>query len=112
MKEIDVEKIMSEIRADIKAKIIEKQKSIEIELNNLFSFLNSNWKISPFCTIHGKGLKLFIKKTIRKIVRPSFVQNFDSQKQFNEKVTQALIQMNLYIKQLELKIKTLEEGRQ
>lgn len=129
MKEIDVEKIMSEIRKDIKAKNYEETafdfNSIKIktideikvmtfninELKNSLSFLTSNWGITPFCTLQGTGIKLFIKKAIRKIVRPSFIQNFDSQKRFNEKVAQALTQMIFFIEELDAKIKGLEEGR-
>ncbi|MBQ9539213.1 MAG: hypothetical protein IJU95_08070 [Treponema sp.] len=126
MRAIATERIMQEIREEIQAKGYEKStlpfNGIPIvpreefttnsqrlaQLNDSINFINTNWNISPFCPLTGRGLKLFIKKAVRKLVRPSFVQNMENQRKFNQNVVQSFNAINIYIKRLESRINELE----
>ena len=118
MRAIATERIMQEIREEIQAKGYEKSTlpfngipiipREEFQLNDSINFINTNWNISPFCPLTGRGLKLFIKKAVRKLVRPSFVQNMENQRKFNQNVVQSFNAINIYIKRLESRINELE----
>ena len=127
MKKLDTDQILREIRKDIQTRKIAPSSLLSfdsipvltreeldtprremVELDDSLSLVNLNWDILPFSPLPGKGIKLFIKKAVRKLVRPSFLRNYEDQRDFNSYVTRTFNQMNRYIRQLEARIAELE----
>jgi hypothetical protein len=116
MNDINVEKIMEEIRADIKARNLKEEdlgfqdvkgsitrlgtfdfQHLQEELNmaNMYTYLNTNEAISGNC------LKKLIKKVIRKCISFYVQPLIDKQNQFNFHCMHALEEINLFIKEQE-----------
>lgn len=127
MKNPGTDRILREIREDIQTKkidpsdllpfdsipVLTKEELVDprreiAELDDSLSLVNTNWDILPTGPLPGKGIKLFIKKAVWKLVRPSFMRNYEDQRDFNRYVTRTLNQMNRYIRQLEARIAELE----
>lgn len=127
MKDINVEKILDEIRNEIKEKKLAssdlKFDEIQIKsldeiaaskfdvskLNEALHRMNEKSRLDAYYTLPGKGAKLFIKRALRKFVRACFMQNITTQNEFNESVVLCLRQMTLYIKELEDRLENCEE---
>lgn len=114
MKDINVEQIMQEIRADI-AKKGYKMSDLEFEeikkpdaLSRILSDLSKNWRVDLYPPVSGNKIKRLIKKIIRKIVRPSFMGTMKTQETFNSYIVQSFNQMEKYIRELEVRIMELE----
>ncbi len=120
MVKIDVEKIMEEIRDEIKKNGYEssKQKFEDVKINNSIyseenfniakSAINNSWHLKIFAPIPGHGLKHFIKRLVRKIVRAAFYQQFEIQQTFNENVVKAINELSALVKEQEERIEMLE----
>lgn len=123
MNEINVEKIMEEIRADIKKRNLSeedlnfldvKKESVlegvfnhghmqdELKIANQFADVN------PHQSIGGSGIKRFIKRVIRKCIAFYVQPLFIKQNEFNAHSVRALNEMNLYIERSEARQKELE----
>ena len=121
MREIDIEKIMEEIRAGIKEEykeeIISFQQAKEnIENNSLFDVAvfrdelyhaNMNFEKKFYFDV-GTGIKGFFKKFIRKLVTFLGVPLVEHQNDYNAKVVRMFNQLNNYIDEQEEKMKELE----
>lgn len=122
MKEIDIEKIMQEIREEIKEKKMQETgvdfASVEgtggKEVFNHAAFreclhhVNNEWNIS-FYTEVGTGIKALLKKVIRKMLVFIGVPLTEQQRNFNAHMVQTLNEMEHYICTQEEKQKELLE---
>ena len=125
---IDIEKIMEEIRSEIETKGC-RQSDISFsdfkqtngiytgklnlcELDESLKTLTMNWQTNIFSQLSGKGVKLFIKRAIRKFVRSVFRPFFSQQEIFNKSVAQTLNQMNLYIRDINERISKIEQEQE
>ncbi len=127
MKKLDTERILQEIQEDVHAKnivpttlvpfssipVLSREELVAprremAELDASLSLVNTNWDILPTGPIPGKGIKRFIKKAVRKLVRPSFIRNYEDQRDFNSYVTRTLNQLSRYVRQLEARVAELE----
>lgn len=123
MVKIDVEKIMQEIRDEIKEKGF-KSEQLDFDAISKNGFydesgfkeakenINRFWNLEIYSPVAGKGLKRFIKRLIRKIIRPVFIQQLDIQQKFNSNTTHAInelyaliMEQQAYIENLEKKLK-------
>lgn len=129
MKDINVEQIMSDIRSNIKEKglkasslkfcsipitssdVVEYGQSDKELLEHTLYVIKKNAKINMYYKFPSKGIKLFIKKVIRRIIRPVLIPNIETQETFNLNVVDSLRQMSLYISQLEDRIRVLENRK-
>lgn len=121
MKNINVEEIMKEIRADIKARNLSEtdlkfqdvkmaendfQMTLlqdELKMANLYSRINLHGDVG------GIGIKRFIKRFIRKCVRFYVQPMLEQQNEFNAHCVRTLNTMNMYILENEKKIREMEE---
>lgn len=128
MKEINVEKIMEEIRADIEKRGLSEedlnfqdvmvQSTVfqitrfqdELKMANIYSNINLHNDVG------GSGIKRFIKRVIRKCVRFYIQPMLEQQNEFNAHCVRTLNEMNLYVsaceenrRELEQKIEYLEK---
>lgn len=121
MKEINVEEIMEEIRADIKERnLLEtdlKFQDVEV-LNDVFRMMiwqdelkmaNIYSTINLYGDVGGSGIKRFVKRFIRKCVRFYVQPMLEQQNKFNAHCVRVLNEMNLYISENEKRIKEIEE---
>lgn len=124
---IDVQKIMEQIREEIKEKGYKESdlsfydieiKDRESVLTNTFNkneytnCLNqANSFVNPgfYSTNIGSGIKGFIKKIIRKIISPIMMPVCERQEMYNSASVRTLNQINLYINDLEDRIVELEK---
>jgi len=86
MVKIDVEKIMEEIRIEIKNN---GYKASDLSFDDVklpINFTDIPWNLKIYTPIPGHGVKHFIKRLVRKIVRATFYQQFEIQQTFNENV--------------------------
>ncbi len=132
MKQIDVEKIMEEIRADIQKRgymaenvdfenIAGNAKAIlgiktdfsAQQLENAINSAAGNHYIEYYRMIPKGGFKSFIQRSIRKMVKFMMIPMVDQQNQFNYQTVMSLKQTEAFIKdcnmQLEQKDKIIEE---
>lgn len=120
MQEINVEKIMEEIRADIKAKgykasdlsfndIPLKTKKMDVlNVANDINVLNTSWNLNYFRNL-GNGLKGFVKRIIRKIMKPVLYDLFVQESLYNAACTRTICNLNQRIEELEVQLKNLEK---
>ena len=126
MTEINVEKIMEEIREDIKKKGYKEsdlsfndipiKDSEEVlvgqfnasELERTLHNANVGVRVDFYKPIEGNALKRVIKKFIRKIMKPILYHLCESQERYNANVAQTLNQLYLYIQKQEAHINDLE----
>ena len=121
MEEISVERIMNEIKAEIKKKgckpsdlkfsdvKIKNPKNFDQEIfDNALSEACLNWQVEMYPVVSGGKVKRFVKKVIRKLVRPSFYGQMKKQEKFNVNSVTALNEMSKKIHELEERIKVLE----
>lgn len=115
---IDVEKIMEEIREDIKRKgyvddfpefedtfykIAPSHKGIfdVTEYQEQIQYLNENWNIPVHRNFSGQGtvgkIKVIIQKGVRKCIKFYVRPIIDDQNKFNARVTSSFNIINLYI---------------
>lgn len=123
---IDVEKIMEEIRADIKCKGYNNDmlsfSDVYVAPSDTFqkdvfdenvTDINNQWDIPYYRPIIGNPIKKFIQKVIRKLMKPVSFPVVIDQAEFNSRVASVMNQMKLYIeteqKEKELLIKKIEE---
>ncbi len=126
MKEIDVEKIMMEIRAEIKEKGYKETdltfKSIPIrncpiildykyEEKKIKSYFDSLLccELNYYKTFPNKGIKGIFKRIIRKIIKPVVFPLMNRQKQFNTETLKILNMLNLKIVEQQRQIEYLEK---
>lgn len=126
MTEINVEKIMEEIREDIKRKGYKEsdlsfndipiKDSGELlvgqfnasELERTLHNANVGVRVDFYKPIEGNALKKAIKKLVRKIMKPVLYHLCESQERYNANVAQTLNQLYLYIQKQEAHINDLE----
>lgn len=118
MKVIDVEKIMEEIRAEIKEKgytndlpdFVDVSCTISPSHKGLFDkaeyrediqYLNEHWNVSAYRPLVGNGIKVFIQKVIRKCTKFYVEPIVREQNGFNAKATTAFNILNLYIEKMQ-----------
>ena len=119
MKDINIEKIMDEIRADIKAKgytaedlrfddiPIKSPEEIHAtvfdpdELKNSLEIMNARWRSNVYAQFPGNAMKRFVKRAARKVVRAAFHHAIVQQEEFNKNVAKALNQLNLCVMAME-----------
>lgn len=118
MKEINIEKIMEEIREDIakrgykdedidfenitgnvKAVLGVKTDFSEYELNHAVEGAAGVHKIEYYRMIPKGGLKSFIQRSIRKMVRFMMIPMVDQQNQFNYQMIVCMRQMEAFVKE-------------
>lgn len=110
IKQIDIEKIMEEIRADIRAKgYVNDIPSFETslvavnpsgnfslntaELNFEIGLMNQTWNVQAYRPV-GKGIKAFIKKVIRKLTKFYVEPIVKDQDDFNAHCVRAMNVLN------------------
>ena len=122
MREINIEKIMEEIRADIKEKYGEdaasfetvKQEAVTLEALDLAAFreelhhANMNFEIEYYFPLPG-GIKGLVKKIIRKMGAFLGLVLTKKQTDYNAKMVRMFNQMHNYINYHEAKNKELEQ---
>lgn len=126
MESINVEKIMQEIREDIARKgykeedlsfqdiPIKEQGTMPIDefnidmLERTLHNANMNTGVDYYRPFEGNALKRFVKKLVRKIMKPVVYHLFVSQESYNSNTIQTVNQMYLYIQKLEARITDLE----
>lgn len=126
MQEINVEKIMEEIRAEIKEKgykesdlsfndipVREQKNELQEEfdtdmLKNLLHAANTHTRVDYYKPITDTGLKGIIKKAIRKILKPLILPLCMDQESYNSMSVQTLNQLYLYIQMQDQRITELE----
>lgn len=124
MKEINVAQIMQEIRKEIAEKGY-KDSDLEFSripvnqndvldlarLNNAIATANATYRIDMYAPIHDGKCKTFIKKVIRKFIRPIFMTQAHRQTTFNENTLLAIRQLEQYASELEKRIEKLEQNK-
>ena len=124
MKEINVAQIMQEIRKEIAEKGY-KDSDLEFSripvnqndvldlarLNNAIATANATYRIDMYAPIHDGKCKTFIKKVIRKFIRPIFMTQAHRQTTFNENTLLAIRQLERYASELEKRIEKLEQNK-
>lgn len=122
MKIINVEKIMEEIRAEIKEKgyvddlpdfsdtfctISPSHRGIfdKDEFQETVQYLNENWNVQAYRQLIGNGLagkiKILIRKIIRKCIKFYIEPIVEEQDKFNGKVTTSFNILVLYVTQMQ-----------
>lgn len=131
MDEIDVEKIMSAIRQEIKEKgytsdmlsfrdlnsdVIEKVDYCEGDFRNIVNNMASIRYVTCEIENNGSGIKKYIKRIIHKVVSIGLTPFADKQNVFNQQVANGFIQLlgfidnqNTIISEQKKKIDTLEK---
>lgn len=122
MKDISVEQIMQEIRKELSEKGYDltdiKFSDIKIKQRDMFNRYcleenlldaNINYRVDLNASVSGNFIKRIIKKSIQKLVRPSFYTNMKKQENFNLNVLQSLNQFEKYTRELEVKVMELEK---
>lgn len=116
MEKIDVEKIMEEIREDIRIKgytndmlsfndvIIEPQIGVntgfdKVKFNEELYELNNYWNIASNHVITGNKIVLLIKRIIRKCIRFHINPIIEEQNRFNAVVVRSINLLDQYISQ-------------
>lgn len=120
---IDVEKIMEDIRADIKAKgytadmlsfndVKKVEETCETfnyqELKFQVSEMNYHCAIPWYRDLFGNKIKIFIKKLIRKSISFVVAPIAEEQTRFNAETAKAMNQMVAYIEYLDEKLEIYE----
>lgn len=120
MKDISVERIMQEIRDDIAAKgykssdlNFSEYKKIcdEEEFNSLLLCAHSASYVDMYANVSGGKCKSFIKKVIRKLIRPVLMSQAEKQTRFNESAIEAIAKLERYVNTLESRISYLEKNK-
>lgn len=123
MKEINVEEIMAEIRADIKARglvddapdfdsVIMSDVDFEYDKHVMIAQIDGmhrDYNVQWYKEIVGNKLKIFVKKVIRKMISFVIGPMNAEQVQFNFDTMNAVTQMASYIIECEEKIDELEK---
>lgn len=131
---INVEKIMEEIREEIREKgytpdlLSFDDISIDVQTLNTDEFnqlnfnegmfaANHNWNVQTYHVYEGNPIKVLIKKVLRKMSYFFVTEVMIDQNKYNAAVIQSLNQIDLYmqktnkeIEELKLKIKELEKA--
>lgn len=127
MQDINIEKIMEEIRTEIKEKgykesdlsfsDIPVRQDDTNEISELFSAdrlislvnaANTSTRVDFYRPITDGGLKGMIKKAIRKMMKPLLLPLCQEQEKYNSILVQTINQMKLYIEIQEKRIDDLE----
>ena len=105
MQKINVEQIMAEIREEIKQK---GYKSSDLNFDDIpvLSIVGMKNSYKPY---KDKGMKLLIKKIVRKMVWGSFSRNFRLQRGFNASTLQTVSALVSMIETMQKRIDILEE---
>ena len=122
IKKVDVEAIMSEIRAEIAAKgevevlpgfdeatidqVCEGGVAVDMnysagELHDMITHANEEHNITYYQMIPAGGIKSFIKRSIRKLLAGIFIPIRDAQNRFDSYTVRTFFQLEAYISQLE-----------
>ena len=117
MKDISIDKIIDEIKSEIKAHCYKESGfyffddkdgfNRDIVFSNIVE-ATSNSKINMYSEVSGGIPKRFVKKLIRKIVRLSFHEQIEKQEKFNASVVAVLYEMEKTICTLENKLEQLK----
>lgn len=107
---IDVTKIIEEIRAEIKLKGYTNDmlsfSDISIKSSDIFDSdffddkfveMNRKWEVLYYRPIADNAVKSFFKKAIRKLIKPIMFPIVTEQLEFNVSVVQVLNQIRLYM---------------
>lgn len=130
MEKVNVEQIMKEIREEIVEKGY-KQSDLSFEdvnvpdyqstndgmtgkydankLNDSLLTANVTWRVDYYKPITDTGIKGFLKKLIRKLIKPIMYRICQNQEQYNASVVQTLNELNKCIKIQQEKIDALQE---
>lgn len=124
MKNIPVAEIIDEIKSDIAQKgymtsTVSFKKSYintsdffnEDVLNQNLSEITNLWPVDMAPEVSGGRIPKFLKRLIRKLVRPSFYGSMKKQERFNCHTTIIISEMNKKINELERHISVLEGNR-
>jgi|GEM_PF-1952459 glycosyltransferase involved in cell wall biosynthesis len=120
MKDISVEQIMQEIRDDIAAKGYKagelnfsdyKKQCDEKDFGSLLLAARSASYVDMYANVSGGKCKSFIKKVIRKLIRPVLMSQAERQTKFNESAIEAIAKLEKYASALEARISLLEKGK-
>lgn len=127
MQEVNIEEIMKEIRSDIKEKGYQMSdlsfEDIEVpqavkSTNGVFSvdnlnenllIVNNSWHVDYYRPISDGGLKGFMKKFVRKLIKPIVYHLSQEQEVYNAAVVRVLNEMNEYMKLQDERIAELEK---
>lgn len=109
-KEIDVEKIMEEIKAEIKRKgytndmlsfsdvsVFQTDVFNDDVFSDALDSVSRKWNVSYYKPLVGNPLKIFVTKVIRKIIKPLMFPLVTEQTEFNASVAQFINQLCLYL---------------
>jgi methyl-accepting chemotaxis protein len=122
---IDVEKIMEEIRAEIKEKgytsdmlsfqdvqhtVVEEYSYNEAEYLELVRRLNTDAYVPWYRDLGVNGVKRFVKKVIRRMISFVVAPMSEEQNRFNSEVCQAVNQLQGYIEQQKHVIETCQKN--
>lgn len=117
MQEINVEQIMKEIRDEIKAKGYKASDlsfndiSLSTENSNILDDINilkNTWNLNYYKNL-GSGLKGFIKKCIRKLMKPIVYDLFVQESLYNSACARTINYLNSKIEELEEQVKQQEK---
>ncbi len=110
MQKINVEQIMAEIREEIKQK---GYKSSDLNFDDIpvlsIVGMKNSYKVDSYKPYKDKGMKLLIKKIVRKMVWGSFSRNFKLQRGFNASTLQTVSALVSMIETMQKRIDILEE---
>lgn len=121
MVDIDIEKIMDEIRTEIKEKgfttndldfeaiPLNAEIGSDNELKEILELLKKNEEINYYQNLDGNKIKVFIKKIIRKLIKPIVKDLCMAQTRFNVTARDSLEHMYLCIIDQEKRIRELEK---
>ena len=122
MKKIDVEQIMNEIRSDIEKR---GYKDDDIDFQNITGNVKTDFssyelahalngaadlhKIEYYRMIPKGGLKSFIQRSIRKVVKFMMIPMVDQQNQYNYQMVVCMRQMEAFIEEYKMQIEQKEQ---
>ena len=128
MKEsINIENIMNEIRAEIKAKgltsdmlsfddvPVQHHISTEPQANEAdiaLAYINQHYSIQPYKQLQGSGLKVFMKKAIRKLVKFYVEPVVFAQNTFNAHVVRVINPTKAVVDELVNRVAELENQQE
>lgn len=124
MKDISVSQIMQEIRKEIEQKgysandlkfseaLAQPETGLDVgKLNCAIAMAQASCYVDMYAPINGGKCKTFIKKVLRKFIRPIFMFQAQRQTTFNENATISIIQLERYVSELEKRIEKLEQSK-
>ncbi|MCR5425845.1 MAG: hypothetical protein K6E81_03340 [Lachnospiraceae bacterium] len=122
----DVEKIMQEIRADIRAagyserdmfrarRLADRDKTLEEAegynpkvLDEMIQRMRNTWSNPVYFPFQGNPVKAFLQKILQKIVGSSFYYAFMHQNRYNSALIASIIQLHNHCEELESELRIL-----